>query len=253
MDNEMGDREMDSVMMPLGELNDFEVADDFPDPRGWDVFASDGRQVGKVNELIVDSAAMQTRYLDIRLGGEIADGDERRVLVPVGAAQLDDAKDNVMLGSLTADQLTRLPAYNGEEITRDYENSIAQQVGTGATTGASATPPKDFYSAPQFDEGRFYAPRRDAASAARKSSARDADEKITPAEEELSASKERVRAGEVSIKRRIETEHVSKPVTKMHEKVNVERRPLEAGAAGEERIDVDDQTRRTASNSRERA
>ena len=43
---------------PLGELDDFKVADGDPDIRGWDVTTQDGRRVGEVDELLVVTGAM---------------------------------------------------------------------------------------------------------------------------------------------------------------------------------------------------
>ncbi len=70
---------------PLGALDDFQVAQGYPDVRGWKVFSSDGQEVGKVHELLIDVDNLRTRYLDVRLAQAIAatPGD-RDVLVPIG-------------------------------------------------------------------------------------------------------------------------------------------------------------------------
>ena len=70
---------------PLGALDDFQVAQGYPDVRGWKVFSSDGQEVGKVHELLIDVDNLRTRYLDVRLTQAIAatPGD-RDVLVPIG-------------------------------------------------------------------------------------------------------------------------------------------------------------------------
>ena len=52
---------------PLGAIRDFEVAEGYPDIRGWRVDSADGREVGKVHELLIDIDNMRTRYLDVRL------------------------------------------------------------------------------------------------------------------------------------------------------------------------------------------
>lgn len=85
---------------PLGDLDDFQVADGCPDVRGWDVVAADGRKVGTVHELIADTGAMRVRYLDVKLDKSAAgpEGD-RDVLVPIGTARLDQDDDRVMLDS----------------------------------------------------------------------------------------------------------------------------------------------------------
>ena len=51
----------------LRDLGNYKVADGYPDPRGWTVRSADGRDVGTVRDLIVDTGTMQTRYLAVRL------------------------------------------------------------------------------------------------------------------------------------------------------------------------------------------
>ena len=54
-------------LAPLSELDGFKVAEGDPDIRGWDVLASDGSKVGEVEDLVVDTAAMKVRYIDVEL------------------------------------------------------------------------------------------------------------------------------------------------------------------------------------------
>jgi uncharacterized protein (TIGR02271 family) len=63
---------------------------------------------------------------------------------------------------------------------------------------------------------------------------RGAEERLTLSEEELAIGKREVRAGEVEIEKRVETEHVRREVPLTHDEVTVERRPIEGGmvAAG---------------------
>jgi uncharacterized protein (TIGR02271 family) len=62
------------------------------------------------------------------------------------------------------------------------------------------------------------------------------EQRITLAEEELVVSKRPMKAGEVGVKKTVETEHVSKSVPLMHEEVEVERHPV---AADSRRDDVE--------------
>lgn len=48
----------------MSELGDYRVSDEDPDPRGWSVVGRDGATIGRVEDLIVDTAAMKVRYLD---------------------------------------------------------------------------------------------------------------------------------------------------------------------------------------------
>ncbi|HEU0052581.1 MAG TPA: PRC-barrel domain-containing protein, partial [Longimicrobium sp.] len=77
-------------VVPLNRLDDFKVADGDPDVRGWDVVAADGRKIGEVDELLIDTGAMKVRYLDVEVDrGMIAGGDDRHVLIPIGYARLE--------------------------------------------------------------------------------------------------------------------------------------------------------------------
>lgn len=51
----------------LDDLDDVEITDGEPDPRGWDVKTPDGEKVGEVAGLLVDTGAMQVRYLELKL------------------------------------------------------------------------------------------------------------------------------------------------------------------------------------------
>lgn len=128
---------------PLSKFDDFTVADGYPDPRGWHVIASDGTDVGKVHDLIVDTGTMHTRFLDVRLDHDhipAAAGrptDDWDVLVPIGTAQLVESDEAVRLPSLTPVQLVGLPVFEHGEITSDYENAVLAGVGAAAATATT--------------------------------------------------------------------------------------------------------------------
>ena len=153
---------------PLGALDDFEVAQGYPDVRGWKVLSSDGQDVGKVHELLIDVDNLRTRYLDVRLTSELAatPGD-RDVLVPIGTANVvDDQK--VVRVPLTAERFGLLPLYDHGHLSRKYEVEVrrhfslaeaAAATATGAAAGAAA---RGFYDDEGYDDRRFFGERRDA-------------------------------------------------------------------------------------------
>lgn len=203
---------------PLSDLDDFQVADGCPDVRGWDVVGPDGRKVGTVHELIADTGAMRVRYLDVQLDHSAAGSQgDRDVLVPIGTARLDENDDRVMIDAATASRIGTLPAYTHGQVTREHENRVLPALGITAA-GAGA----DFYAGKHFDDGQFYAGRR----------APRADESrhLTRSEDELEIGKREVRAGEVVVRKPVESEHVKRPVN--------EARQVEADLR-KERIDVD--------------
>jgi PRC-barrel domain protein len=56
-----------SAVSSLARLRGYRVAPGDPDVRGWQVYAGDGGIIGQVDDLLVDTAAMKVRYLQVRL------------------------------------------------------------------------------------------------------------------------------------------------------------------------------------------
>ncbi|HET7460641.1 MAG TPA: PRC-barrel domain-containing protein [Longimicrobium sp.] len=167
----MSSDDLDRVV-PMDDLDDFRVAGDAPDPRGWEVVAADGRRIGEVDELLVDTGAMKVRYLDVDVDDEVSAEPDRHVLVPIGYARLDRDHDRVIVDQLSSADLRAIPAYRHGPITRDFETSVrdswrarpaqpAAPAGrpTGDAMRAEARD-DDFYGGEQFDETHFWAARR---------------------------------------------------------------------------------------------
>jgi photosynthetic reaction center H subunit len=234
-------------VVPLDELDDFEVADKSPDVRGWDVVASDGRRVGEVEELLVDTTAMKVRYLDVELDKEIRGSDrERHVLIPVGHARLDDDDDRVLVDRVSSDQLRTLPPYTGR-IDRNYEDSLRSHFGTaGVVGGTGATAPRDsdYYEGEHFDEARFYGARSGTGEGLRSRPGRErgrgGEERMTLSEERLAPGKRQKEAGEVRVSKHVETEHVKQEVPVMREEAEIERRPIPEGERMDARARIED-------------
>ena len=220
-------------IVPLSELDDFKVAKDDPDIRGWDVLAADGTKVGEVEDLLVDTGAMKVRYLEVDLDDDRF-GDDRHVLVPIGQARLDDDNDNVLVDGIQADAFATLPAYTRGAFSRDYETSLRQgfagTAGAASTTAATASADEsDFYANRDFDESRFLGPRRQGAEGGTL--------RVVRSEEELAIGKRAVEAGEVEVRKTIETERVRESVPVTREEVVIERHAVEAGAAADAQLE----------------
>lgn len=65
---------VDPEIVPLRNLSRYKVVDGDADVRGWDVFDRDGVRIGTVDDLLVDPAAEQVRYLAVRLSPELSGG-----------------------------------------------------------------------------------------------------------------------------------------------------------------------------------
>jgi uncharacterized protein (TIGR02271 family) len=238
---------------PLSDLNDFKVASDDPDVRGWDVISADGRKIGEVEELIVDTGAMKVRYLDVEVNKDFRASDDHRILIPIGQARLHEDEDHVHVNALTSTEVRSLPRYSGNW-SRNEEEQFRRHFGTdsgvsgarttgattaGATSGATSGS-RDYYSHEHYDDSRFYGSRRGGQRGGTDVSARGSrrdttdrlegdrasQQRMTLSEEELDVRKSRERAGEMQVSKHVETEHVSMDVPVEREVASVERHRL---------------------------
>lgn len=136
---ERGTAERDNPNLArLKDLKDYKVASDDPDVRGWSVISGDNENLGKVNELIVDTKRMKVRYLVVDIMDKYAaDKNDHYMLVPVGAARLHEKDNDVIVSGITTRNSTNYPVYRGDSISRDYEHSIRKFYEAG---GAVPTP-----------------------------------------------------------------------------------------------------------------
>lgn len=66
-------------LVPLSELlHNHRIANGDPDVRGWEVVGSDGRTLGRVHDLLVDTGSQRVRYLDVELDRDLASGTSLR-------------------------------------------------------------------------------------------------------------------------------------------------------------------------------
>jgi len=191
-----------SNLTPLSRMEDFQVASDNPDVRGWDVLASDGKRIGKVEDLLVDRSSRDVRYLAVsRDRGLFGGTGNAHVLLPVEDVRLDRDR-KVYLDSLGSSDIGSM---------QDYD--------LGSLSGSEGL-------------AQGVSDRQGAQREAR----------VTVSEEELAVNKRTVSSGEVGVQKRVETERVRQAVPVMREEVTVERRPVtgtsSAAEIGEDEIRV---------------
>ncbi|MGE5458347.1 MAG: PRC-barrel domain-containing protein [Methanococcaceae archaeon] len=148
------------LLYKLSDLDYFEVSDEDPDVRGWDVFGSDGEKLGTVDELIIAPAEAKVRYLDVLLNYTAMpqEFDGRHILVPIGTASVNEKDDKVILKTINRKNIYEFPPYDGGNVTRIYENSIRKIMEPDILITSDES--GDFYSHEHFDENMFYADRR---------------------------------------------------------------------------------------------
>ncbi len=145
----------------LSEMDDYEIADGDPDIKGWDVRASNGDKIGDVEDLLVDSATMRVRYIEVKLEKDlVSDNNRRHALIPIGAARLNEDKDDVLI-SLASERLLALPPYVRGTLSRDYEQSVIDGFRPASRQVVSTDKDNDFYGGAEFDDRKTFETRRE--------------------------------------------------------------------------------------------
>jgi hypothetical protein len=81
-------------LVPLKTLGAWNVSEGEPDIRGWDVRTVSGRQLGIVQDLLIDTDAHEVVLLDVDLPGT-----DRHTFVPIRVAQIDRGRRLVLMDS----------------------------------------------------------------------------------------------------------------------------------------------------------
>lgn len=153
------DRDTNRHLYRLGELDDYKVAGNDPDVREWALLDRDHKKLGTINELIVDPEQEKVRYLDVVPTLGIREREDEHLLIPVGIARVNKDKHTVEVDMLDKEELATYPAYQGDEITRDYELTLVDRINGMGGGSYPRTPATAFYDNDLFNEDRFYASR----------------------------------------------------------------------------------------------
>jgi len=105
----------------LDELGNskYEIADGESDIRNWVVKNENGNILGEVQDLIFDSKLRKVVYIVLDLDRNELNLKERKVLLPVEYAEINEAYKNVVYRGLMPNELATLPTYEKGKITRN--------------------------------------------------------------------------------------------------------------------------------------
>jgi sporulation protein YlmC with PRC-barrel domain len=92
-------------LMPLREAKRYRLTKGEPDIRGWAVYASNGREVGRVGDLLVDPSIGEVVMFDVN---RAATGDQ--TVAPLRAAWIDRDNKRVILDSAHLAPSDELPS-----------------------------------------------------------------------------------------------------------------------------------------------
>lgn len=148
----------DRHLFRMEELEDYKIADNEPDVRGWDIVDYQKEKIGVVKELIVDIDKEKVRYLDIIATQELSlSGGDRHFIVPIGVAQIDETENRVVVREIDKTTLMSIPNYTGNAVTRDYEFDVVERL-----RGDRSNIFEDqFYDNEFYNEENFYVHKSD--------------------------------------------------------------------------------------------
>lgn len=141
------------------DRSDFEIVNGEPDIRGWDVKNSAGQKIGEVEELIVDARQKKVRYMVVDLDDNELKLDHRKVLIPIGLAELHRDDDDVILPNIQTEHFSSLPEYDKNNLTPETERRICSAFGRNNETMTSANVEEhnpEFYQHDYFNDDNLY-------------------------------------------------------------------------------------------------
>lgn len=235
--------------MPLVKIEDYDPSyrDSLGDSdlKGMGVYTQADEKIGTINDILVDEDG-QFRYLVVDLGFWIFG---KQVLLPVGRSQIDQGSDRVYAIGMTREQAEHLPEFSDRlALDYDYEEKV-RGVYRKPTVGASTSPVTNTVPVDVSMPLEASAPLDVAATAGMTAATpaysrdtynyqhepelfdvKDNNQTLKLYQERLIANKKRVKTGDVTIGKHVETEtaQVSVPIEK--ERVVIERvTPTNAG------------------------
>lgn len=118
---------------PMRDLPDYQVEGRDPDPRGMAVIGADDLRAGTVEDLWVDVAESQARYLEVEVAGSPGAVEQpRRVLLPIAMSRIRSGPREVRVTSILSTQFTAVPeTRDTDRVTMREEDQITAYYGGG--------------------------------------------------------------------------------------------------------------------------
>jgi len=145
----------------LEELSgsDYEIADGQPDIKGWDVKNNLGEIIGDVDELLINPQTQKVRYMVVDTDANDLRLSARKILIPIGVAELHEDDDYVVIPHITAALIETLPDYERGALSAEHETttrSLFSGLEYPNTANANQGFTEDFYAHEQFNANRLY-------------------------------------------------------------------------------------------------
>lgn len=120
-------------LVSMHELDGYTIADGEPDIRGWDVRTLNGREIGEIDDLLIDTDRGEVVMIEV----ELRDGGVRAE-VPIRSVQLDRENKAVIVDSSDIDARhdqrprDRMQAVERHDEVRDARGDLPKSVTYGA-------------------------------------------------------------------------------------------------------------------------
>jgi sporulation protein YlmC with PRC-barrel domain len=112
------------LLAHLKDLKGFMITDPSSDIRGWRVTHRDGRRIGTVDDLIVETTELEVRYLVVQVDDVNGSAEDTWVLVPARATRIHDMHDRVVIDWLPVAGLAGAPRSIGTTPSAEQERAI---------------------------------------------------------------------------------------------------------------------------------
>ena len=187
------------------------------DIKNFDVYSDGGDKIGSVDNVLVDETEGRFRYLIVDTGFWVFG---KKVLLPIGRARFDYDERRVYALGLTKEQAEQLPELTDDlKIDNDYEEQVrgVYRPASSTTRGTSDVAAYTNYQ-PSAEETYSYDREPHMYGMNEQN-----HQSLKLYEERLVASKQRQKAGEVSVGKHTETQTVTASVPVEKERVVIER------------------------------
>ena len=139
----------------------YEIVDGEPDIIGWSIRDTADRKLGVVHDLLFEPEQQKVRYIIAHLKDNDFDLDRRKVLIPIGVAQLHENNDNVILNAVQPWQIRALPTYDKRMGDQDEQDIYTIFSTTDSTLTNPASPvQQNIYDHKNYNYDNLFQQRR---------------------------------------------------------------------------------------------
>ena len=139
----------------------YEIVDGEPDIIGWTIRDAGDRKLGVVHDLLFDPEQQKVRYIIAHLRDNDFNLDKRKVLIPIGIAQLHQNNDNVILDAVTSWQIRALPTYSQNLTNQDEQDIFTIFTGAPAvSTTTNSKTPQNLYEHSNYNYDNLFRTRQ---------------------------------------------------------------------------------------------